>query len=150
MERRGEFPAALVRGPCLVVGRGFAACVIRHDLHFHTSVAYAQRRLECFDYAGAFRGADAQAILYDFERLVAALADARVTLLLEQRAHFGLREILRDRDWEGDLKTRIAGCRGAPPDFCIDRVWTISPHRLAAAATVQLRRARLHQFDVIV
>ena len=79
-----------------------------------------------------------------------ARVDARVALLLEQRLHFGFAEVLRDRDRERDDAAADRRRRSAVRDLVRDRLRRVAPHGLAAAAAIELRRARVQQLQVVV
>src|SRR6187401_2773059 len=83
------------------------------DVKIHAATTHAQRRFDGFHDARPLRSPETQAILDDFERIAVALVDARIALLLQQRANFGFLEILRYRHGKADVHTRIAGRRSA-------------------------------------
>src|SRR5882672_5969058 len=76
--------------------------------------------------------------------------DAVVPLSLEQRLDFLLLEVLRHRHGKRDDDARVAGSLGTFGDLLVYRSGRVAPHRFAAAAAEELRRASEEQFQVIV
>src|SRR6185503_11414442 len=95
--------------------------------------------LESLGNPGALVRSNAHAILDHLEQRLGARVQARIALALQKILDFLLAEVLGDRDREGDDDPRLRsfqqifkyGRRGIPDD------------RLAAAAAVQLRGARV-------
>ena len=136
-------PSPRKRGEGWGEGKGF-------DIHIHPPLSDAQRRFQRLDDAGALGAGEAEAVLHHFERLAAAGVNARVALRLEQAQHLLLAVVVRHGHREGDDEARIAR-RAAAADYCgVNAFRRVAPHRLAAAAAMQPRRARVEQLEVVV
>ena len=134
--------------PALDVGLRRIALV--DHVQVHAAAPDAQRRLDRLHDARALGGSEAQAVLDHFERVAMALVDARVALLLQQRADFGFLEVLRHDHREADVHARIAGRGGAARGVGVDAFGVVAAHGLAAVPAVQSGGAREQQLQVIV
>ena len=117
------------------------------------AAADAQCALERVDDARALGALPAEAVGDDVEDLaVRALAfgvDARIALRFELRTHLVLGEVLRDLHRKGHGETTVGAARMLF-QAGEDGRRRIAPHGARTVAAVQARRAREHQFQVVV
>ena len=135
------------------VAPGFAHVVpgrILQDMHMQPAAADAQRGFQRLGESSGVGAGGPQPVLHDFDRLPAARADARVALLLEQRQHFAVLEILRYRDVETDERARIAGCSRPLLQIAADALGRVAADDIPAASAVQMRAAREQQLEMVV
>ena len=124
------------------------AVINRMDVH--APAPDAQRRLDRLHDARPLGGSEPQTVLHHFERVAGTLVDARVTLLLQQRADFGFLEVLRNDHREADVHARIAGRGRAVRGVGVNALRIVATHGLAAVTAVQSGGAREQQLQVIV
>src|SRR4051812_14782803 len=111
----------------------------------HAPLADLQRRFERLHDASALDRGDLHPVLDDLDQRLRARAQLRVALRLQQVLDFLLREVLRDRDGEGDLQPRLDVFQGLK-----DAVRRVFRDQRPAAPAIQLRRAGEQQLQVIV
>ena len=111
-------------------------------MYVDAPAAHAQCGFDGFQHTAAIRAAKTQPILNDFELLLAACMNARVALLVEQRQHFRLLEVLRYNNWKADQAQRIVRRARAGTDSGENGFRRVAPHEFAATLAVQLCAAR--------
>ena len=130
------------------LGEGFA--FLTGHIHIHLPLPDFQRRLQRLDHARLPDGGKTQPVLHHLQLAVAARVDAGITLTLQQLLDLGFGEILRHRHRESDDQARVARVYRARGQCGMDRLRRVARHLFAAAAAIECRRAREHQFHVIV
>ncbi|MNV35814.1 hypothetical protein D3C71_1272750 [compost metagenome] len=148
-----------------------------HDVHGQMPGTHAQRGVQRFHDALAFRAGKAETVLDDvqdaaffagvlgglgFLGAFRGLGDggarhggflgvhAGIALLLKKAAHFVFGEVGGHGDGKGHHQARVAGHGGAFGQRVVDGIGRIAPDHLAATPAVQPRAAREQQFQVVV
>ena len=120
------------------------------DVHVHPPASDLQRRLDRLHHPGTLGTRHPDAVLDDLQHASVSRVDARVTLPLEELEDLGLAEVLRHLDREREDEPRVARLGGAARELVEDRVRRVAADRAAAAAAVELRRAREEELQVVV